>query len=449
MTSFERFKKDYQGKRVLVMGLGLLGGGVGVARFFSEIGAQVTVTDLKNKTELKPSLKKIKDLKVKLVLGRHEEKDFISHDLIIRNPAVPQSSPFLALARKKGVAVSMDTSLFAKFCSAPIIGVTGTRGKTTTATLIYELLQGSGKQTLLGGNVQGMAALSLLKKVRENSLVVLELSSWELQGFNQEKISPQIAVITNVYPDHLNRYQNMDKYIADKKVIFKYQTKRDFLVLNQENEETKKMADQTKSQVIWFKKADLPKEWHLRLPGGHNLANAAAAYQVGRILKLYPQWMEPVFKTFKGVSGRLEKIAKIRDVKYINDTTSTTPEAVMSALDSFNNPIILIAGGADKNLSFDQLGAAISKKAKAVLLLKGTAIDKLTSSINESGGKKKILGCFDDLKKAVKAAQKKARPGEIILLSPGCASFGMFNNEYHRGDVFNQIVKELNDAEKK
>ncbi len=446
MTALEKFKQSYQGKRVLVMGLGLLGGGVGVTRFFCEIGAKVTVTDLKSAKELAPSLGKLKDLPVRLALAGHQKKDFQEADLIIRNPAVALDSPFLEISRRARVKISMETALFAKFCSAPMIGVTGTRGKTTTATLIYELLRGSGREAILGGNVQGVASLALLKKLRQNSLVVLELSSWELQGFQDEKISPKIAVMTNIYPDHLNRYVSLADYIEDKKIIFKYQKKNDFLVLNQENEATKKMAVEAKSQVVWFQPADLPENWSLRLVGKHNRSNASAAYQVGKILGLYPQWMAAVFETFSGVAYRLETVAEINAVKYVNDTASTIPEATIAALDSFRRPIILIAGGADKKLDFTQLGQAIAAKTKAVVLLAGTATGKLEEAIKKAGGEGKLMATLDNFKKAVLAAKAAAQSGEVVLLSPGCASFGMFVNEYDRGEQFNQLVEEIKNA---
>lgn len=441
MTPFEKFKKAYQGKKVLIMGLGLLGGGVGVAKIFSEIGSKVIVTDLKSKGELKSSLRKLEGIPIKFVLDKHNKKDFENCDLVVRNPAVPKNSPFLQIAKKKRIPITMETALFARFCSVPIIGVTGTRGKTTTATLIYELLKSAGKNALLGGNVRGMATLSLLKKIKNDSLVVLELSSWELQGFDQEKISPYIAVITNIYPDHLNRYKNMREYIKDKKIIFKYQNKDDFLVLNKENPYTKKMAKEAKAKIAWFSKDDFPPDWKLRLLGEHNRENAAAAYSVGEIFKLYSQWMRPVFETFRGVEYRLEEIAEIDGVKYINDTTSTIPQAAMAALRAFRRPIILLAGGASKNLDLSGLAKEIVKKTKAVVLLEGTATDRLESLINRSRGEEKILGRFSNFKKAVLAARKAAKKGDVILLSPGCASFGMFKNEYDRGEQFNKVVK--------
>jgi len=443
MTSFQKFKKLYQGKKVLIMGLGLLGGGVGVAKIFCEIGAQVTVTDLKKEKELAPSLEKLKNLKIKFVLGRHRKSDFEKADLIIRNPAVPQDSIYLQIARKNKIPITMDTALFAKFCQRPIIGVTGTRGKTTTATLIYEILKASGKKTLLAGNIKGVASLPFLKKAEDYSWIVLELSSWSLQGFDWERISPQIAVITNIYPDHLNRYQNMQAYIQDKKIIFKYQSKKDFLVLNQENLFTVKMASQTKAKIVWFKADDFPSGWQLKLPGRHNQENAAAAYKVGKILNIPYSLMKKVFANFKGVKYRLEKIAEIDDVTYINDTTSTTPQATIAALRAIEKPIILIAGGASKNLDLSSLAKEIAHKVKFVILLRGTATPELLSLIKKNGAGKKVLGVFDNFQKAILKARKAAQKGEVVLLSPGCASFGLFKNEYHRGEEFSKIVKSL------
>jgi len=444
MNAFEKFKNTYKGKKVLIMGLGLLGGGAGVAKIFAEIGAKVRVTDLKSKEELLPSLKKLKGLPIKFVLGKHRKEDFLNCDLIIRNPAVPKDSPFLQEARKRGVKISMDPALFAKFCPVSIIGVTGTRGKTTTASLIYELLKVKSKNILLGGNIRGMATLSLLKKIKDDSIVVLELSSWQLQGFDWEKISPHIAVITNIYEDHLNYYKDIKDYIEDKKLIFKYQTEKDFLFLNSKNKIVSNFAKEAKSKVFFFSKRDFPKNWNLKISGSHNLENAACAFKIGKCLDLSILKMRKVFENFEGVEGRLEKIAEIDGITYINDTASTMPVAGIFALRSIKKPIILIAGGASKNLDLSDFVREIVKGTKAIALLEGTATGELTDLIKKFGGKNKILGIFDQLKKAVFAAKMVADPGDTILLSPGCASFGIFKNEYDRGEQFNKIVKSFN-----
>lgn len=450
---------DFIGKKVLVMGLGIQGGGVGVARFFVEHGAKVTVTDLKTKKQLAPSLAGLADLPITYVLGKHREEDFKKADLVIRNPDVPQNSPYLAMARKQGIPVEMDESLFLKLCSnrENIIGVTGTRGKTTTTHLIGTILKKAGFHTLLGGNLRGVATLSLLDQMRPNSKVVLELSSWQLQGLDEDQISPHIAVITNIYPDHLNRYQNMEEYIVDKKIIFKYQNKDDFLVLNKENGIVGSFAKEARSKIVWFSKddtihlggvmasppkADQPATIRgvigFKLKGEHNLENLAAAYQVAKIFNISDGIIQKAVAEFTGVEFRLQEIAKIGGVTYVNDTTSTTPEATIAALQAYEGrPIILIAGGASKNLDLTKMTDEIGKRVKAVVLLEGTATDEIAAKIKQEPG---IVGRYDNFRKAVLAAKNVAKPGDIVLLSPACASFGMFKNEFDRGEQFNEII---------
>lgn len=439
----EKFKKDYQGKRVLIMGLGLLGRGVQDAAFFAKIGAKVTVTDLKPEKQLKLSLVILKKFPIRYVLGKHRKEDFLNTDMVLRNADVPRDSPFLKLARNRSIPIEMDEALFAKYAPVKIIGITGTRGKSTTTALIYQILKKAGFSVWLGGNIPGVATLPLLEKVNKNDLVVAELSSWQLQGFNQEKISPYIGVITTIHEDHLNRYPSMKIYIADKKVIFKYQKKDDFLILNHDLPIVSKLAKEAKSQVIWFGKKDFPLDWQLKIKGEHNKANAAAAIKVAEILKVNKKIVKKVFENFIGLPHRLETIANIDGVEYVNDTTSTTPAASIAALESFHKPIILIAGGNSKNLEMSTFAKKIAHQTKKVIFLEGTETNNLINLLKKLKGESKIAGRFNNLKKAVLKAKTLANPGDVILFSPGCTSFGMFNNEFDRGDQYTKIVKIL------
>lgn len=437
---FEKFKKDYQGKKVLVMGLGLLGRGVQDAAFFTKIRARVTVTDLRPENQLKSSLEKLKKFPIRYVLGEHRKKDFINTDLVLRNAAVPKNSPFLHLARKHKIPIEMDEALFVKYAPVKIVGVTGTRGKSTTTTLIYQILKKAGFPVWLGGNISGVATLPLLEKVKKGDLVVAELSSWQLQGLDWIKFSPHIGVIVSIYEDHLNRYPSMEAYIADKKVIFKYQKKDDFLVLNRDMPVIAKLAKRVKSQVIWFSKNDFPSDWKLNIRGEHNKTNAAAAIKVAEILKVDQKIIKKVFINFAGLPYRLQTIANIDGVEYVNDTTSTTPAASIVALESFSKPIVLIAGGNSKNLDMSAFAQKIAQKVKKVILLEGTEADNLEKLIRKYKGGGKIIGRFNNLKKAILRTKKLTRPGEVVLFSPGCTSFGMFENEFDRGRQFNKIV---------
>jgi UDP-N-acetylmuramoylalanine--D-glutamate ligase len=337
----------------------------------------------------------------------------------------------------------MDESLFAKYAPVKLIGITGTRGKSTTTSLIYKIMQAAHLPVWLGGNVVGLATLPLLQKVKENDWVVLELSSWQLQGFEEAKISPHIAAITNIYEDHLNRYESMKDYINDKKNIFKYQGSKDYLVLNEEAVLLREMAAEAKSQIHWFNKSNVPQTWQLKLKGEHNKSNVAAATKVAEILGISQQVCQKVCEQFAGLPYRLETIATINGIEYVNDTTSTTPAAGVAAINSFRKPIVLIAGGNSKNLNIDPFAKIIVQKTKKIVLLEGTETGNLERLLQLYGGQDKIVGKFDDLKQAVAKAKDLAHSGDVILFSPGCTSFGMFKNEFDRGDKFNQIVKSL------
>ncbi|HUT22148.1 MAG TPA: UDP-N-acetylmuramoyl-L-alanine--D-glutamate ligase [Candidatus Bipolaricaulota bacterium] len=438
---------NFKGKKVTVMGLGLLGRGLLDTKFFVKHGAIVTVTDLKTEEELASSLKELAGLPIKYTLGKHVDEDFTSADLILRNADVPANSPFLKVAIDAGVEIEMDESLFAKYCPCPIIGITGTRGKTTTATLIAEILKLTGKKVFLAGNIMGKATLPLIDEATEDDLVVLELSSWQLQGFGADKISPQIAMVTNIYPDHLNRYANMAEYIEDKKNIYKYQRQTDCLILNAKNEETKKMADETQAQIIWFDDESVRPDWDLKLLGVHNKENVGAALKVAEIFELDIKKVREVCENFKGVENRLEKIAKIDGVTFVNDTTSTTPVAGQAALKAYQDfPIILIAGGADKKLDLSDLAKDIAENVKACFLLEGTATAELKKQIEAFGGDD-VAGIYDNMDKAVADAFESSEVGDVILLSPSLASFGLFKNEFDRGDKFRQAVNKLKSLE--
>ncbi len=449
MTLLQQFKKDYRGKKVLIFGLGILGGGINDAILFAKVGAKVRITDLKSKIELQTSLKKLKNYPIKYIFEKHRKKDILWADIIIRNPSVPKESPFLKFAKKHNKKVAMAESLFIEyFGSEKIIGVTGTRGKTTTSTWIYHLLKDTGLRAHIAGNIQGVSTLSLIEKARKDDFIVLELSSWQLEGLEKAKISPHIAVITSIYEDHLNRYPSMKEYIKSKKAIFQHQTKKDFLVLNKDQILVRQLARKAKSKLVWFTSKDCPSNWHLKLKGRHNRSNAGAVIKIGKILKLPQSQIKKTIINFKGVPFRLEKIAQINGTDYINDTTSTTPAAGIAALDSFDQPTILIAGGNSKNLNMNDFAKLIAKKVKKVIFLEGTGTDELISLIKKYGGKAKIGEKFKDLKKAVLRAKSLSQPGEVVLLSPGLTSFGTFVNEFDRGEKFNKVVMEFKNAQK-
>ena len=441
---------NFRDKKITVMGLGLLGRGVGVVKFLAEKGARVTVTDLKSAKDLAPSVREIKIFlknkkgapPVKFILGKHRPEDFKNVDMVFKAAGVPLDSVYIAEARKNGVPVFMDDALFAREAGCRIIGITGTRGKTTTSNLIYEIARATSKKTYFGGNVRGMATLPLLDKVKKNNFVILELSSWQLQGWRDLKISPEISVVTNIYPDHQNYYKNsMAKYVHDKEAIFTNQTKNDFLVLNKNCAWCKKMVKRAPSKVVWFSAGDVPHKWKLKILGEHNLENIAAAMAVGKLLGLPVVKIKKIVENFRGVPGRLEFVREVRGVKYYNDTTATMPEATIAALRAIDGKkIVLICGGADKNLDFKNLAPVIKKYTKAVVLLNGTATPKLQKQLLITNYQLPVA-IAKSMRDAVETARKFALRGDVILLSPAAASFGMFKNEFDRGDQFLREVK--------
>ncbi len=440
------YRPYFKGKKITVMGLGLLGRGVGDAKFLAEQGAHLTITDLKSSTALRPSFDKLRTYKnIEYVLGKHRLEDFRNKDFILKAAGVPIDSPYIKEARKNKIPVEMSATIFAKFSKIPMIGITGTRGKSTVTHMIAHILESAGKKVVLGGNVRGVSNLELLKKANPpagGDVAVFELDSWQLQGFGDNKTSPGIAVFTTFYPDHMAYYgKKMKRYFTDKANIFKYQKKGDVLVAgSQAMPFIKKWGGKTKSKIISPKSMDLK----LRILGGHNLYNASLAISAVKAVGIKEKTAMEALQSFKGVEGRLQFVREVKGVKYYNDTTATTPEATIAALRALGDRtaklknIVLILGGSDKSLDMRNLIKEIPKYTKSVVLLPGTGTDRLES------GKLKVKSYkVKNLEETVKKSLGLASRGDIILLSPAFASFGMFKNEYDRGDQFMKIVKQL------
>lgn len=452
--------------KVLVVGLGLNGGGVGVAKFFAESGAQVTVTDRKTETQLLQSIDKLKQFSITFHLGGHKLHDFLNADAIFKGPSVPWDLPEIVAAQKKNIPVEMEMSFVVANYPGKVIGITGTRGKSTTTHLIYNLLKESGFNVNLGG-LPGDSTIEKLKDADRNSWLVVELSSWALSGFHKKKISPHIAVFTNFYPDHLNYYKNLEDYLYDKVAIFKYQKKGDYLVTNktleknidsatqifQKTNKTEKFA--YASSKIFFTKEDFNDELKY-LMGEHNLENAAAALKVAEILKIDKEKAVEIIKNFRGLPYRLEVVGKKDSITFINDTTSTTPIATIKAIESLKNlpaqagkRIILFLGGNSKNLPSDLLIDRLADVEK-IILLSGSFTDEILPILKEKYPDK-LVGTFDNLGDAVEKSMDPRLRGDdnreiFILFSPGATSFAMFDNEFHRGEEFNKYVKKIIDS---
>jgi len=462
---------DFKNKKALVMGLGLNeeGSGISAVKFLLQAGAQVTVTDLKTKSQLAEQINRLGDLskKIKFVLGRHQRSDFLSADLVLKNPGVPRNSSFLKLASDRGIPIYTDISLFFKlFGVKKIIGITGTRGKSTTTSIIHELVKHKDRGSIIGGNIQKSPLTQLDSAL--GHWAVLELSSWMLESLEPLQLSPHIAVFNNIYPDHLNTYNNnIDDYIEAKKNILRFQTSADFLVINRDNGYTRKIGKEALAKRFWFSLKNFSEEngsyiknkkiffrrdgieqeicsvSEVAIMGRHNLENVLGAVAVAGILGVNPKMIKKTLGQFHGIANRLEFIKKINEVSYYNDTTSTTPEATLAGLKTLGSKkknIILLAGGSDKGLDFSVLANNINKYCKAVILFAGTGTERLKKSLKDSAVPLTIVNSMSE---AVKLGQAISMTGDIVLLSPACASFGLFINEFDRGRQFVDCVNNL------
>lgn len=444
---YQKIKNEFQNKKILVVGLGLQAGGVGVARFFAELGAQVRVTDLKTTDQLTPSINQLKKYSINYTLGGHQVKDFLEADLIIKGPSVPWSLKEIKQAQKKGVPIETELSFVMSYCPTKTIGITGTRGKSTTTMMIYEVLKKNNLSVYLGGGLPKISTINLLKKLKKDDWLVMECSSWALSGLHQKKISPPIAVFTSFYPDHLNYYHNLEDYLWDKKAIYLYQKKNNFLIAHQS---LKKIIlnDQPQSQIFFYQKDLFPKKLKY-LSGDHNQENASAAFLTAKILGLDLKKTTQTLVNFSGLPFRQQVIGQKNQVIFINDTTSTTPIATQVAIKTLaHQPIVLILGGQSKNLPFKDLLPQL-KKVNKIVLLNGSFTQEILPYLKKEFPQK-ITNVFQNLKQAVKTGYqisqeiaKKTRKKTYLLFSPGATSFAMFNNEFDRGRQFNQIIKKI------
>lgn len=449
------YKEFFKGKKVTQMGLGLLGRGLNDAIFMLENGVEdLIVTDKKTAEELAPSVEKLKGYKnLRLVLGEHRLEDFENRDFILKGAGIPLDSEFIARAKEKGIPIEMDSSLFCKLLplEVKVVGVTGTRGKSTTTHLINHILKTAGKKTILGGNIRDMATLPHIKGVIGDEIVVLELDSWQLQGFGESHISPHIAVFTTFMDDHLNYYGgDREKYFDDKANIFKFQNENDFLVLG---EDLDSRIINHKSKKIIARRSVVPRDWDVKLIGEHNLLNIACAVEACKALGISEEKIREGVESFGGVEGRLQFVKEVNGIKIYNDNNATTPEATLAALASLQElrisnyelgiknsdtqkNIVLLCGGADKNISLNTVAEKINEVCKKVVLLKGEGSEKLKPLLKDFV---EVVTFEEGVKKAYEFCEK----GDNLLFSPAFSSKNMFNNEYERNDLFLDIVNRL------
>jgi UDP-N-acetylmuramoylalanine--D-glutamate ligase len=475
------YKEYFEGKRITKQGFGFLGRGANVVKFLLENGAKVLVTDMKTEKELEKSILELESfLKEKNInknnityrLGEHRLEDFGNEncDFVIQASGVAKDNAYLNHAKESGIKVYQEGSLFASIIRdfneqldkkdrIKIIGITGTRGKTTTTFLIKKIIEDwlinskSENKVYFGGNVQGVATLELLSKIKERDFVVMELDSWVLQGFSDIGYSPDIAVFTNFMPDHMNYYKNnMDEYFLDKAAIFLNQKVENVLITH-ENIKSRVESVVSKGEKVFINDKEIEEDknkYESKLLGEHNRYYISLAKHVARKLNIFEESFRDSVKSFGGVAGRLDLVRELGGVKYINDTTATTGEASSVALETFRDEnIILISGGRDKDLD-------ITNYANKVIEYKNKNIIKKVILLNSetTTGTHKIINIFtennftdfilvDSIEKAVVMAKENGIDGDTVLFTPAFASFGMFQNEYDRGEKFVKIVNSL------
>jgi len=442
----------FKDKRILVMGLGRFGGGVDVVKFACAEGARVVVTDLAKPEALAESIEQLKGLDVEYHLGSHDPADFERADILVVNPAVPLDNKFVQIARKAGRQVASQIELFFQFCPAMIVGITGANGKSTTTSLIAHLLRNSIKSRVwLSGNIGNEPFLTILDQVGPDDLVVLEISSFQVEQLAQSKYAPQVALLTNLTPNHLDRYGTFENYCKAKELLFQYQIHDEqqpaVSIFNGEDkvgcEWFEKYKNDKGRRCVKFSADDVPADFRdkFNLPGRANLSNLAAALAVVRCFGVTDKQILRYLPGFKALPHRLQLVAEIRGVRWYNDSKATTPDSAIVALEAFDNPII-IAGGYDKHIPFDGLGQKIAQKAKAAILIGQTA-QVIAKTIEANPQNRAKIKFAKTLAEAVQTANELAGKGDVVVLSPACASYDMFENYEQRGEQFIELTGAL------
>ena len=449
---------NFTNKQIAVLGLGIEGRDV--CKYLLKQGARnITVFDRKTAVELEQIYKQFKGLKsLEFKLGQNYLKDrLVDFDIIFRSPAFKLSMPEIVEAKKAGATISSATKLFFDFCPAKIIGVTGTKGKGTTATLIYRILKKAKKKVFLAGNI-GEPMLTLLPKLRKEDLVVLELSSFQLIDMTK---SPHLAVVLFISSEHLDYHKDTHEYIQSKANIVIYQTKNDMAILNADNPTSSSFASLTPAKIYCFSRSrkvnggyveadkiflfdkEIGGVSKLKLRGAHNWDNVCAAITASRLGGADIDSIKKTVFSFSGLEHRLELVRKYKGVSFYNDSFSTTPETAIAAIRAFKEPTILIAGGSEKGSNYTELGKEIAHSSVKCLILIGQMAEQIKQAALRGGYKGKITFQPGKMKEIVRKAFAEAKTGEVVLLSPACASFDMFKNYKDRGSQFKKYVRSL------
>ncbi len=446
---------EVAGKNILVVGLAR--SGVAAAEFLAARGARVTVNDAKPESELKESAA-LRAKGIEVVGGSHPQELFEKSDLIVVSPGVPLALEPFKLARAAGVSIIGEVELAARFLRGKLVGITGSNGKTTTTTLVGELLKDAGLFTQVGGNI-GTALISLVETSRDDGFTVVELSSFQLEAVEQLHVN--VALLLNITPDHLDRYDSMEDYATAKANIFRNQTAEDVAVLNADNDWAMREGAKSAARRVCFSRLKELEEGiflrgheiiersksgervlltraDIQLPGDHNVENVMAALAAGLACGASPDSMRQTVRNFKGVEHRLEFVAEINGLKFYNDSKATNVDAAIKCLEAFTGGVIVILGGKDKGGDYAPLAPLVRERCEHVVLI-GAAADKIAAALEET----KPLHRAATMPEAVELGLRLGQPGGIVLLAPACASFDMFDNYEHRGKVFKEAVRSL------
>jgi len=454
---------ELKDKLITVVGLGKRTG-VETVKFLDKQGAKIIVTDTKQEAQLKEEIDALKGCKVNFDLGGHTLDLILKSDLIIISPGVPTDISLLQEARKSRIEIISEVELAYHFCKAPIIAITGTNGKTTTTTLIGEIFKATGRKTVVGGNI-GRALIQDVPKLEKEDIVIAEISSFQLEEIKEFR--PNISLFLNITPDHLDRHGSFEAYIEAKRKLLMNQTKDDYTILNYDDPIVRKFADNTQGQVIFFSQQEklvngiylkdnkivanfLEREEEIidikeiGIKGPHNLENALGAVASSLLMGASKGILVGVLKNFSGVEHRIEEVAVINGVRYINDSKGTNPIASMKAIETFDPPLVIIAGGKDKGSEFDDFAKVIREKVKGVVLL-GETSDKIEASLKKIGYDS--IYRVESIQESVKVATQLACGKGIVLLSPACASWDMFDNYEQRGREFKEAVRAVDSVQ--
>ncbi len=449
---------DVVGKKALVVGIAR--SGVAVAKFLVAKGTRVVLTDKKSREELAETLRDFPAGSVEVIAGEYPEYGFGDFDFLVVSPGVPLTVPPVRQALDTGTPVLSELELAYRFARSPIVAITGTNGKTTTTTLIGEIFKHGGRTVCVGGNI-GLPLAPEVEKYGPDDVIVAEVSSFQLECIDEFK--PKVAVILNITPDHLDRHGTMENYIAAKARIFENQDAGDFTILNYDDPEVAALKQKTPGKVIFFSRRHKLKEGifveegqitvkfdgaaekvcpvrGIFIRGAHNLENALAATGAAFAMGIPPQVIGQTLRDFRGVAHRLEFVTEINGVRFINDSKGTNPDASIKALEAYDEPIVLLAGGRNKGSDFTELARRIKEKVR-VLVIYGECKDEIREAVEKTGFTGILeAGSFEE---AVRIAAQEARPGEIVLLSPASASWDMFRDFEERGERFKEAVMSL------